>query len=126
LNQRASPSRWNGSSSRVTADPSLRRGRREAGTDADTRLYGFAARSRRAVVLRAVASTLRWESSAGKSSFTSRGKIADVLFLLQKLAENQAFCSHPTNNGNGNAHAFVSISRNVKQKRRSKSSGGGI
>jgi hypothetical protein len=62
----------------------------------------------------------------GKSSFTSRGKIADVLFLLEKLAENQAFCSYPTNNGNGNARAFVRMCRNVKQKRRSKSSGGGI
>jgi hypothetical protein len=73
---------------------------------------------RQTVVLRSVAPTLRWESLAGKSSFTSRGKIADVLFLLEKLAENQAFCSHATNNGNGNAHAFVRMCRNVKQKRR--------
>jgi hypothetical protein len=72
------------------------------------RIYAvFAARSQTTVVLRSVAPTLRWESSAGKSSFTSRGKIADVLFLLEKLAENQAFCSHPTNHGNGNAPAFV-------------------
>src|ERR1700752_2506945 len=95
---RASRPRWNGSRSRVAADSSLGRGCRRGGTYAVTHLYGFAARSQTGVVLRSVASTLRWESSAGKSSFTLRGKIADVLFLSEKLAENQAFCSHATNN----------------------------